>query len=445
MDKDSIEGLDDKLRPLDSRNQESDGEAVANETNVSGPDDNADGPPPLPTDDQDSSDEQASEKKADSVGAFQINTGQDTYAADQGVPEHGDSPVSKVDVKASDSQSDEQASHEQAKPENASAPQAIPSSSGTEMQDRIESQRAKEEQDQHFKVILDRVLWGSCGVALVAIIWVMIARTSGCNSRPVTIAENSEADAEIDSQKIKPRKKLDRTLVSPIEKSEKKKLKNKTNKQNSAGKKTAAKNPSANKAAKFETIKQTIGFFDFNEPVNSTDLLDALGPLRLTKIKWSKAGGGHIQLSKNSHVYIDSEKAFDNIKALTLLARFKSNKKNGKQVLMSIENQLTLLLENNRLGIQIGVGKKNSLFGDKLADNQWHQVALTIGKSGNRLWLDGKFINESTQKLPDFRAVKNDSEIGSANGKDRFEGSLDNLGFYWVELNEAQIKSQFAR
>ena len=46
------------------------------------------------------------------------------------------------------------------------------------IQSRIKSQKVKEQQDRQIKVVLDRVMWISCGVCVIAIAWVMTVRIS---------------------------------------------------------------------------------------------------------------------------------------------------------------------------------------------------------------------------------------------------------------------------
>lgn len=328
------------------------------------------------------------------------------------------------------------------------------------MSSRIEAQKAKEQQDQNVKVILDRVMWISCGICVIAIAWVMTVRISGCNQEP-TVVEKKEGDpkdAGINSQKISPQKKLGGSLLSPLEREERKRLEQEAareSKQNGNGSKGNSSNKLLNgidsktkqsNDPDFESIKETITFQDFNQPVNRNDLLSGLAPIRLAKVKWSKnKANGFLELDKNSSVIVDNEKAFNTLKKLTLLCRFKTNDSKRQQCLVSIKGKLVVVLDGKT--IRYGVrGTEGTYQAPALADNKWHSIGVVSGQK-TRLWFDGEFVAEIPQSLPEFDKVENESEIGnlsSAKGQE-FVGQIDNIGMYWIELDENQIRSQLAR
>lgn len=89
--------------------------------------------------------------------------------------------------------------------------------------ERIESQRAKEKQDETIKLIMDKVLWISCGICVIAIIGVFISRSNGCNREP--IVSDTEGMQESFSRKMGAQQKLEGGFKSNIfSESEKAKL-----------------------------------------------------------------------------------------------------------------------------------------------------------------------------------------------------------------------------
>ena len=228
---------------------------------------------------------------------------------------------SAEDVK---SRSDSENIHPPPVPKAPAETGSVPDLNSDMQSSRIEAQRVKEQNDQKMKVIIDRLVWASCGICLVAIIWVMIVRVSGCQSGSVRIDQQGREDeTPVQSQKLRPEKRLDRSLESPLEKKAKKLLG--AGQQDSQGNKTrpsvsGGKEPSGKQA--FQTIDQTFGLYDFNQPVQATDLLDGLAPLRLSGVEWAREnGGGFIRLTNKSYVTIDRANVFDKVKKLTIICR----------------------------------------------------------------------------------------------------------------------------
>ena len=89
--------------------------------------------------------------------------------------------------------------------------------------ERIESQKAKEKQDETIKLIMDKVLWISCGICVIAIIGVFISRSNGCNREP--IVSDTEEMQESFSRKMGAQQHLEGGFKSNIfSESEKAKL-----------------------------------------------------------------------------------------------------------------------------------------------------------------------------------------------------------------------------
>lgn len=342
---------------------------------------------------------------------------------------------------------------------------------------RVESQKAKEAQDQKFKVIMDKLLWASCGVAMVAIIWVMIVRISGCNRDPVQIVADENSDSQVKSQKLAAGKDLDLSLKSPLEKSAKALLNQQQKKAkgdqanqrkqngNRPSKQSDKKSPTSSPGGspsndrkdsipEFQSIKETIGFFDFNEPVNGSDLLAALAPLRLKKIKWNKQGqGGYISLSDKSDVFVDRDDAFDTLNELSFVCRFRCSKDKETRYLASFKQLFVIAIKNGSL--RFGPVKKLSAqsFGKNLSDGKWHQLAVRLNADQTLIWLDGKEQGSLEIPFPRFKSSSHATTFGKLDDAAAagiqtvkpFVGAFDNLGFYWIQLSERQIKSQLAR
>ncbi|MEC9094417.1 MAG: LamG-like jellyroll fold domain-containing protein, partial [Planctomycetota bacterium] len=342
-----------------------------------------------------------------------------------------------------------QAKPRETKP-HAAKPGLVPDLNSDLQNRRIESQRAKEATDQKVKVVLDKIMWGSCGICLVAILWVMIAKTSCRSTGPIEIEDRtSENLPEITSQKILPQKNLNQRLISPLEEQAKVKLKS----ENPPEKGGAVIAPKSNQdrlpeVQGFKPIDQTIGFFHFDAPVNDNDRLGGLAPIRLAGVKWENRGdGGLIKLSDQSHIVVDREDAFDTIRELTILCKFKVGQQGGeKMYLFSLKNLLVVAIDKGSIRLGGDGVLSNESYGSSLNDQHWHEVAVILGKTKSSIWIDGKPISTNLT-IPDFKASDNESCIGSKAGENRyrFKGWIDNLGLYWVALSEDQLRSQFAK
>lgn len=310
----------------------------------------------------------------------------------------------------------------------------------TQMQSRIELQRAREVNDQRIKIIVDRVLWGSCAVCLVAIIWALTVRINGCNQQPMVIADKQDEEAlpEVSSQKIPPRSQL--PSVEPLVD------RARPNRFRDSQRAGTSVNPGGSAPVKVaDEIKETIAFFGFNERVRKNELLPGLAPLRLNQVTWSKhAGGGQITLGAKSQVTVESDKAFDTIRKLTLLCRFKSKKQDVRQVLFSLKGALVVALEKGQVQLEV-VGQTVSA-GSDLTDGNWHALAVSLGQT-SRIWLDGQWVEQAEISLPRFSDFEELTEIGgrTADPGHRFIGQIDRIGFYWIELEPAQIEAELAR
>lgn len=333
-----------------------------------------------------------------------------------------------------------------------------------EFQQRVASQRAREAQDQQIKIWLDRILWASCGVCLIAICVVIIVRTSGCNQEAERQASGeSQADDSVpavDSNPLAPQKKLSHSLLSPLEKEQRNRLNQvagteKKRKSSPGGKGPGKSTPEASDSmgaggaggAGFVEIRQTLGRFDFAEPVNGSDLIGSLLPLRLNQVDWKKEGDrGCLEFSDKSSVIVDRDKAFENLKALTILCRFRS-KANRPQTLFSVGNRLKVAILGTNVTVESNGKKVDGKHSGSLTDDRWHALAVTLGAENTGIWLDGKELTRQPVGLPDLHGDNLTARIGAAGGKkmQKFIGRIDLLGFYWIELDSAQILSQFSR
>ena len=153
---------------------------------------------------------------------------------------------------------------------------------------------------------------------------------------------------------------------------------------------------------------------------------------------------GLINLDAKSRVEIENEKAFDSIKKITLLFRFKTAESKRKQFLFSIKGAVVGMLDKGGLRIEIDDKQVEYKIRGGFANDKWHDLAITIGKQ-TRIWADGKFVKTRTVKLPEFSKYDGLSEIGHLSGtKDsRFIGQFERIGIYWIELDHQQIRSQF--
>lgn len=88
---------------------------------------------------------------------------------------------------------------------------------GADLQsERIESQKIKEKQDETIKLIMDKVLWISCGICLVAIVGVFISRSGGCNREPIVSDVDGESPQRSFSRKMNAERKLGGGFKSKI-------------------------------------------------------------------------------------------------------------------------------------------------------------------------------------------------------------------------------------
>ncbi len=88
---------------------------------------------------------------------------------------------------------------------------------GADLQsERIESQKIKEKQDETIKLIMDKVLWISCGICLIAIVGVFISRSGGCNREPIVSDVDGESPKRSFSRKMNAERKLEGGFKSKI-------------------------------------------------------------------------------------------------------------------------------------------------------------------------------------------------------------------------------------
>ena len=88
---------------------------------------------------------------------------------------------------------------------------------GADLQsERIESQKIKEKQDETIKLIMDKVLWISCVICLIAIVGVGISRSGGCNREPIVSDVDGESPQRSFSRKMNAERKLGGGFKSKI-------------------------------------------------------------------------------------------------------------------------------------------------------------------------------------------------------------------------------------
>lgn len=315
---------------------------------------------------------------------------------------------------------------------------AIPDFSANNQHERIESQREKEHQDIKLKQLFDKLLWVSCGICLVAIVGVLISRGSGCNRQPLNVAqklESKEDPVRVNSQKLKPEKKLQRLEVlsdpSPTPK-----------KTESFGGKLGK---FAGGGGATSSLGETIGFYDFNERTRDNDLVDALAPLQITGAKWiSTQTGGCLELREKSRLVIDRKKTFDHLKSITIVGRFKTSQKNRVSDLVVLKKELMIRLDRGGIKVLIGGQQVGKQAGMNLDDNQWHRFALALGDGKLRFDLDDEIVLSNPMDFPDLKLIEETpTSVGYnfSENTNHFIGQIDDIGFFWRILSKDEIAS----